>query len=104
MSDIVNIAGRAASLDKADKLAPFTKVRIYVNDDEYFEAGDDESGRLLEVDNPFGTQEMADDMLAKLSGKQYQPFEAISAQVDPAVEMGDGITVSDVYSGLYKSK
>ena len=116
MSDTVNIAGRAGSLEKADKLMPFTKVRIYLDnnssnertDEEgrkisYFEAGND-NGRMLEVDNPFGTQQMAEDMLEKLTGKQYQPFEAESAQVDPAAEIGDGITISDVYSGLYKSK
>lgn len=103
MSDTVNIAGRAGSLEKADKVMPFTKVRIYINNDSYVEAGND-NGRMLEIDNPFGTQQMVEDMLEKLTGKQYQPFEAESAQVDPAAEIGDGITISDVYSGLYKSK
>lgn len=60
-----------------------------------YSAGDD-SGYVLTIENPWGTQEQADAILAalKLRGAKYQPFTATSAPVDPAIEIGDAVSVN----------
>ena len=105
MSDAVTVSRRAMSVDKAPIFEPYTKVIIYVGTDEegnpvFFEAGDD-SGRTLETNNEWGTQEMANNILARLYGFQYQPYTAQGAHVDPSAELGDGVTVNALYSGIY---
>lgn len=59
------------------------------------------SGRCLETDNPFGTVQIADDLLAKVYGLSYQPYSAGGAILDPSAELGDAITAYGIYGGLY---
>ena len=44
---------------------------------------------------------MANEMLAKLQGFQYQPYKANGAILDPAAEIGDAVSVKDIYGGIY---
>ena len=44
---------------------------------------------------------MADDMLSKVSGWQYQPYSADNALLDPAAELGDGVSINGLYSGIF---
>lgn len=101
MSDIATVRRRAASLDSSPQFDSYSKVVIHLDNSNQVSAGTD-SGRTLEIDNPFGTQQMAEDILARLRGYQYQPYEASSALLDPAAEIGDGVTVGDVYGGVYR--
>ena len=101
----VNIAKRAYDVEISQQFDGYSAVRIYVGTDDegnaiVYEAGDT-TGRTLEIKNDFGTQQMAEDILADIQGYQYQPLVAQSALLDPAAEMGDGITVNNVYSGLF---
>ena len=100
MSDKITLFKRADNLDVSPEFSGYSKVIIYIDDETYVEAGDD-SGRVLEINNPFGTQSLADDLLEKLRGYQYQPYQADGALLDPAAEIGDGIAIRDVYGGLY---
>lgn len=100
MSDITTVRKRAAYLDASPRFIPFTRVTIHISDDSYVTAGDD-TGRTMEIDNPWGTQQMAADILAKLRGYQYQPYEAEGALLDPSAEIGDGVNVGSVYGGIY---
>lgn len=79
--------------------APYSKVIVWYDDEHAFMAGDD-SGRTLEADCPFATQAIADKMLAAVQGYAYQPYEAEGAILDPAAELGDGVTVNGTYSVL----
>ena len=101
MSDIVNIRRRASSLDASPQFDSYSKVIIHVSDESTVTVGND-TGRTLEIDNPFGTQQMAADILARLRGYQYQPYEADGALLDPAAEIGDGVAVGNVYGGIYR--
>ena len=103
MGEKIALREDVGSLDVSPRLAPYSGVRININDDEYVEAGNDES-RVLEFDNPFGTQEMAESILHKLTtrGYQYQPYQADGAMLDPAAEIGDAVDVRDVYGGIFK--
>ena len=78
----------------------YTRVTIVVSEELEYTAGTD-TGRTLTIENPWGTQEMAEHLLAKLKGFQYQPFSATGVALDPAAEIGDGVLVHNTYSGIY---
>lgn len=101
----VNVLRKAYNLEVSEQFDGYSGVRIYVGTDDdgnkiIYESGST-SGRVLEINNPFGTQEMADNILAGIQGYQYQPMSAESALLNPAAEMGDGVTVNGVYSGVF---
>lgn len=100
MADRINLLRRAESLDISPQFDSYSKVIINVDENTQITAGND-YGRTIEIDCPYGTQEMANQILAKLRGFQYQPATATGALLDPAAEMGDGISARDVYFGLY---
>ena len=91
------VGERAAGISVPPKFDAISKVVLLVDDENYYEAGDD-AGRTLELTCPYGTQEMANNILASVSGYQYQPVTATDALADPAVELGDSMTVGGAYS------
>lgn len=103
MSNITNVRNRVKRLDVSQKFEQYTKVVINIDDKTRVVAGED-GGRVFEIDNPFGTQALANTILQKLSQYRYQPYEASGAMVDPAAELGDGVGLSRVYGGLYKQR
>lgn len=84
-----------SGLSVGDKLAPITKVTLHKMDGNKFTAGDD-SGRTLNVDSPWASQEVADYILEAVAGYEYQPFTATNVIVDPAVEIGDVLNFGGV--------
>lgn len=99
MSDHVFVGTRVASIESSPALEPISKIILLVDEENYYEAGDD-TGRELEITCPFGTQEMANNLLAELGGYSYQPMTATDALMDPAAELGDAITVDGLYTVL----
>ena len=91
------VGERAAGISVPPKFDAISKVVLLVDDENYYEAGND-TGRTLELTCPYGTQEMANNILASVSGYQYQPVTATDALADPAVELGDSMTVGGAYS------
>lgn len=51
-------------------------------------------GLELQAATPYATQAMADGVLADLKGYAYQPLQAQSALIDPAVELGDAVDIA----------
>lgn len=100
MSDVVALARRVSVVDVSPQFSNYSKVIIHVSDDTTYEVGDD-TGRVLELDNPFGTQQMAQDILSSLTGFQYQPYTADGALLDPAAEIGDAANIRGTYGGIY---
>lgn len=100
MSSSVNILRNMVSFDKAEQFDGFSKVVIIVSDEIEYSAGT-ETGRTLTLNCPWGTQEVANNILESIKGFQYQPMTAEDALVDPSVEIGDGISANGVYSGVY---
>lgn len=82
------------------QLPSWSRVTIQVDDDTAYTAGTD-TGRTLTVMNPWGTQKMAEEMLARLRGMSYQPYRAENALLDPAAELGDAVEAMGAYGGLY---
>ena len=100
MSSSVNILRNMVSFDKAEQFDGFSKVLIIVSDEVEYSAGTD-TGRTLTLNCPWGTQEIANNILQSIKGFQYQPMTAENALVDPSVEIGDGVSANGVYSGVY---
>lgn len=100
MSDKTYIGRQLRQFDCAEQFDSFTKVVIVVSEEVEYAAGD-ETGRTLTMECPWGTQAMAENILAGIQGCRYQPYSASGALLDPAAELGDGITAHGVYGGIY---
>ncbi len=94
---------RMRSFRSSPEFDGFSKVVIIVSDEIEYSAGTD-SGRTLRLTNPWGTPEMAQNILDSIQGFQYQPYTAENAILDPAAELGDGVTANNVYGGIYTKK
>lgn len=97
------IGRRANSLDNAPAFDGVSKIVIQVSDEMEIVSGSD-TGRTVTIVCPWGTQEMADNLLADMRGYQYQPLQADGALLDPASELGDAVTVKDTYGGIWTKK
>ena len=97
MSDKFFLGSHVGELETGDIPANISRINLSVDSDHYYTAGND-TGRTIEVTCPWGTQEMANSILASVSGKTYQPYTATDALLDPAAEIGDAVTVGGYYS------
>lgn len=102
MSDKVYIGHRAASISTPPAFDPISKVIIKIDANNAYVAGND-TGRTIEKTCPYGTQEMANNLLAQLSGYVYRPLTGEDTLMDPAAELGDAITMDGVYTVLAKT-
>lgn len=100
MPDVINVRKSLSSLEKQDTFNGYSKVVVVVSDEMEYSAGTG-SGRTLTLDCPWGTQKMAEDILSRIQGFQYQPYTADGAHIDPAAEIGDGFAAGNLYSGIY---
>ena len=66
MSDRVFASG-VSQLTVAAPLQPYSKVILWLDDENSFTAGDD-TGRTLEADLSWATQAIADKMLSQIKG------------------------------------
>ena len=102
------IGQNAAMLETAPAFAAFSKVIIRTGEFDssgneiVYESGNT-TGRTLECENSWGSQTIAGDILSVISGWSYQPYEATSVVINPAMELGDSISINGVYSGIYAS-
>ena len=93
------VGNRVQNVDIGEEPKKITRVIIKVDSDHVYTAGND-SGRTIERECPWGSEEMARAVLDKLSGVSYQPFSAERAMLSPAFEIGDAVTVGGVYSQI----
>lgn len=99
MSESVFIGRNASGYTTTPELPKYTKVRINVDDDSCYEAGNGDN--VLELDCPWGSQQMANDILESIGEFVYRPYDTEWAKLDPAAELGDGVTINGVFSGIY---
>ena len=102
MSNKTYLGKKVRKFESADRFDSFTRVVIAVSDELKYSAGT-ETGRTLTLECPWGTQAMADNILASIQGFRYQPYSASGALLDPAAELGDGVTIHGVYGGIYSN-
>ena len=76
---------------------PITKVELLDENGDIVGVAGNDSGKTLTAKNPDGTNEMAQAILAKVSGYTHIGYEGQNAMIDPAAEIGDAVTVSGHY-------
>ena len=103
MSDTTYLGRKIQRFTSSPQFDGYSKVIIIVSDEIEYTAGND-LGRTMRLTCPWGTPEMAQDILDNIRGFQYQPYTAENAILDPSVELGDGVTANNVYSGVYTQK
>lgn len=98
--DKVFLGTRMGALRPGKDAPPITRVELLdANGDILAEAGTDK-GRTLSSVHPDATPAMAQSILSKVSGYVYRPYEAEDALLDPAAELGDGVTMGGIYGAL----
>lgn len=103
LSGKIFVGNGASGLTEADKLQPYSKVTVTDGTNSYT-SGDD-TGRELTVNVPLlpttKGDTLAANILAAVKNYRYQPYEAADALLDPAAELGDGVTVGGIYGGIH---
>lgn len=89
------------SFSDKGKYKPISRVTLLLDDEKSLTAGDD-TGREITASCPHATQAMVNSLLQQMKGYRYQAYEAGAANIDPAAELGDGVTVGGIYSPLSK--
>ena len=100
MSNTTYLGQRMRRFHSSPQFDGFSKVVITVSDEIEYSAGTD-LGRTLRLTCPWGTQQMADNILEDIRGFQYQPYIAEDSLLDPAAELGDAVTANRVHGGIY---
>ena len=101
MSEKYFVGNDITSFSDNGKYKPISRVTLLVDDENSLTAGDD-TGMEIVASCPHATQSMVNSLLQTMRGYQYQAYEAGAANIDPAAELGDGVTVGGVYSPLSK--
>lgn len=99
MSDKHYIGLDITSFEDSGASSPVSRVTLFLDDDTCYTAGDD-TGREITAKCPWATQEMANRILSSIKGHRNRIYSAGSAGIDPAAELGDGVTVGGIYSTL----
>ena len=105
MAEAFNLLRRVKSLDISPEQPAYSGVIIFAGQDEEgnnieYSAGD-RTGTVLEITNEWGSQAQADAIYQKICGFKYQPYRAGGTDIDPSSEIGDTVTVSDIYGGVF---
>lgn len=101
MSEKYYVGRDVTSFSDKGKYKPISRVTLLVDDENSLTAGDD-TGMEVIASCPHATQPMVNALLQAMKGYQYQAYEAGAANIDPAAELGDGVTVGGIYSPLSK--
>lgn len=101
MSDKYYVGGDITSFADNGKYKPISRVTLLVDDENSLTAGDD-TGMEVIASCPHATQQIVNALLQTMKGYRYQAYEAGAANIDPAAELGDGVTVGGIYSPLSK--
>lgn len=96
MNNSYNALRNVTSFRNNGKSQPISGIELIVDEKNMYFAGSDD-GYVMTIDCPYGTQEMANDLLAKAKGFEYQGFTAEQVILPPETELGDGVTVAGVY-------
>ena len=97
LSDKHFVGLKLTGFEDNGKNLPVSRVTLKRDDNNMVTAGDD-TGMELVADCPHATQAMCDAVLEQVRGYRYHAFTADDAGIDPAAELGDGVTAAGCYS------
>lgn len=96
MNNSYNALSNITNFRNTGKSQPISGIELMVDEKNMYFAGND-TGYVMTIECPYGTQEMTNDLLAKAKGFEYQGFTAEQVILPPETELGDGVTVAGVY-------
>ena len=102
--DKIYLGQRLGKFEPGLEHLPISRVDLLDENGDLLHTAGDDTGRTLEAVHPDATQEMAESILASVRGFTYRPYEAQEGLLDPAAELGDGITLGGVYSLLGRTE
>lgn len=100
MFDVTEVGSSVSSFKSYPPQPSYTRAVVILEDGSQYVFGSD-AGQTLRVEIPFGTLEMAQRIHYNIIGYRYRPYEATGAILDPAAELGDGVVIKGVQSGIY---
>ena len=98
--DKIFLGQRLGSFEPGLEFLPYSRVDLLDENGDLLNTAGNDSGRTLSAVHPNATQAMADSILASVRNFVYTPYTAQGALLDPAAEIGDGVTLGGVYSLL----
>lgn len=98
--DKTYLGRRLAEFSPGIASQPITKVELLDENGDVVGVSGSDTGRTLTALQPDGTDAMAAAILAKVSGYKHIGYEGSEALLDPAVELGDAVTVDGLYVPL----
>lgn len=98
--DKTYLGRRLAEFSPGIASQPITKVELLDENGDVVGVSGSDTGRTLTALQPDGTNAMAAEILAKVSGYKHIGYEGSEALLDPAVELGDAVTVDGLYVPL----
>ena len=98
--DKTYLGRRLAEFSPGITSQPITKVELLDENGDVVGVSGSDTGRTLTALQPDGTNAMAEAILAKVSGYKHIGYDGSEALLDPAVELGDAVTVDGLYVPL----
>ena len=98
--DKTYLGRRLANFSPGIASQPISKVELLDENGDVVGVSGSDTGRTLTALQPDGTNAMAAAILAKVSGYKHIGYEGRKALLDPAVEIGDAVTVDGHYVPL----
>lgn len=98
--DKTYLGRRLAKFSPGIASKPISKVELLNDNGDVVGVSGSDTGRTLTALQPDGTNAMAAAILAKVSGYKHVGYEGSKALLDPAVELGDAVTVDGLYVPL----
>lgn len=98
--DKTYLGRRLAEFSPGIASQPITKVELLDENGDVVGVSGSDTGRTLTALQPDGTNAMAAAILTKVSGYKHIGYEGSEALLDPAVELGDAVTVDGLYVPL----
>ena len=98
--DKTYLGRRLAEFSPGIASQPITKVELLDDNGDVVGMSGSDTGRTLTALQPDGTNAMAAAILAKVSGYKHIGYDGSEALLDPAVELGDAVTVDGLYVPL----
>ena len=98
--DKTYLGRRLADFSPGIASKPISKVELLDENGDVVGVSGSDTGRTLTALQPDGTNAMAAAILAKVSGYKHIGYDGRKALLDPAVELGDAVTVDGLYVPL----
>lgn len=98
--DKTYLGRRLAKFSPGIASQPISKVELLNDTGDVVGVSGSDTGRTLTALQPDGTNAMAAAILAKVTGYKHIGYEGSKALLDPAVELGDAVTVDGLYVPL----